>query len=93
MRGMPEGKQPSLTPSMQPMRTQSPGLVIRTEADDNSFATSTLEQDGKITSKWNMHLAESLASKKAKLQKMNHGASFLVSPHNMTFNKHAINSN
>jgi len=37
-----------------------------------------------------MKLADSLASKKAKLQTLNKGASFLVQPHNLSFNKHAI---
>ena len=39
-----------------------------------------------------MNLAESLASKKARLQTMNKGASFLVQPHNLVYNKHAINA-
>ena len=39
-----------------------------------------------------MNLAESLASKKARLNSMNKGASFLVQPHNLVYNKRALDA-
>lgn len=53
---------------------------------------STISHHGgngsKIMSKWNVSFANSFGSKEANMETLNRGASFLVAPHNVSFNKH-----
>ena len=41
-------------------------------------------------SKWNVKFAHSFGSNKVNRETLNKGASFLVAPHNMSYNKHAV---
>ena len=41
-------------------------------------------------SKWNKAMTNTVGGKDVQSQVLNKGASFLVAPHNMSFNKHAI---
>ena len=54
---------------------------------------STISHHGgngsKIMSKWNVSFANSFGSKEANMETLNRGASFLVAPHNISFNKHS----
>lgn len=69
-------------------RSKKSGSVI------NTTHYSTLGQHGaaqsKILSKWNMKFANSFGSKEITTETMNRGASFLVAPHNLSFNKRSI---
>ena len=60
----------------------------------NGTQYTTLGQHGqgqtKILSKWNMKFANSFGSKELTTETMNRGASFLVAPHNLSFNKRSI---
>ena len=54
---------------------------------------STISHHGgngsKIMSKWNVSFANSFGPKEANMETLNRGASFLVAPHNISFNKHS----
>ena len=43
-----------------------------------------------VLSKWNQKFVSNVGSREVNQETLNRGASFLVAPHNLTFNKHAI---
>ena len=46
----------------------------------------------RILAKWNNQFVSNFSSREASIEMMNKGASFLVAPHNVTYDKRAINA-
>ena len=49
--------------------------------------------DTMMNTKWNSRFVTSFATKEATAETMNKGISYLVAPHNLSFNKRAIQTN
>jgi len=103
--GLNTGQVSPMSSSLKGSRVPSPAKFLRKRDKDgkklrygassasNGPFYNTMETNSKMMSKWNTNLADSLASKKEKLQKMNRGASFFVQPHSLSFNKYAMKAN
>lgn len=72
-------------------RQKKSGSVI----EQNAYSTVGqygAGNDSKLLSKWNMKFSNYFGSKEAMAETMNRGASFLVAPHNLSFDKRSINA-